>query len=136
MNGVDPTLLRRIERCAAAAGAIVAALGVAVLVGWIFDVTLLKRVAPGLSTMKINTAVSLTLCGIALWVRSRAQHAGAADRVADALAIFAALIGFLTLFEYASGLDLRIDLIFGRDDADTAALHPGRASLATATCKL
>src|SRR5436190_15970864 len=134
MTAVDQTLLRRMERGAAAAGAIAAAIGIFVLIGWIFDLRMLKHVAPGLPSMKINTAVSLTLCGIALVIRSRASYETKTDRFADALAIFAALIGILTLFEYAAGVDLRIDLTFGRDEITTTAAHAGRMSVATATC--
>src|SRR5438067_8945297 len=118
MSGVDPTLVRRMERGAAAAGVIAAALGASVLLGWIFDLPALKGVIPGLATMKINTAASLLLCGVALYLRARSprERDGGSDHVADALAIFVALIALLTLIEHVAGINLKIDLLFGRDD--------------------
>src|SRR5438046_1615975 len=106
MNGVDPTLVRRMERGAAAAGVIAAALGASVLLAWIFDLSALKGVIPGLATMKVNAAASLLLCGIALYLRARSPRDS--DHVADALAIFVALIALLTLIEHLAGVNLRI----------------------------
>ena len=48
------------------AGGCVFAVGMAVLVGWMFDITALKSVFPGLVTMKPNTAMGMSLCGGAL----------------------------------------------------------------------
>src|SRR5437868_15249202 len=104
MSGVDPTLVRRMERGAAAAGVIAAALGASVLLGWIFDLPALKGVIPGLATMKINTAASLLLCGVALYLRAGSPRNSSADRVADALAIFVALIALLTVIEPLAGV--------------------------------
>ena len=52
-------------------GLAVAAIGAVVLVGWVFDVGLLKSVLPGFSTTKANTATGLSLAGIALALLAR-----------------------------------------------------------------
>ena len=41
-------------------------LGVVVLLGWLFGIELLKRMLPGLATMKPTTAATLILSGILL----------------------------------------------------------------------
>src|SRR5256885_216689 len=49
-----------------AASLLVALIGALVLVGWMFDITMLKSVLPGLVTMKANTAIGMLLSGSAL----------------------------------------------------------------------
>src|SRR5580693_6828311 len=47
---------------------LVAAVGIAVLCGWIFDIPSLTRLLPGLAFMKINTACALLAASMALWI--------------------------------------------------------------------
>ncbi|MEW5856255.1 MAG: chemotaxis protein, partial [Cyanobacteriota bacterium] len=46
----------------------VIAIGCAVLVGWMFNIPILKTVLPGLVTMKANAAVCFILSGTSLWL--------------------------------------------------------------------
>ena len=55
-----------LRRIALLAGFLGAALGAAVLVGWLFDIPALKSAFPGLMTLKANTALGTLLCGLAL----------------------------------------------------------------------
>src|SRR5260221_14792933 len=56
---------------------LVVALGASVLVGWEFDIAVLKSVFPGLATMKSNTVLGMVLCGSALALLSRRTVAAA-----------------------------------------------------------
>jgi two-component sensor histidine kinase len=107
-------------------------LGVGVCVGWLFKIEILKSVYPGLSTMKLNTALGFALTGAGLWlagVRPRlVRYVGAF------LGLAVAALGIVTLSEYL------LDADFGIDQAivpDTGVLsgsgHPGRMSPLTAT---
>jgi signal transduction histidine kinase/ActR/RegA family two-component response regulator len=92
------------------AGAIVAAAALVVLVGWTFDVTFAKSVVPGWRVMVPSTAISFLFAGLALVygsARWRPSHARVA--VVGALAIGAAALPTLTLFEYVTGARLGLE---------------------------
>jgi signal transduction histidine kinase len=117
-------------------GALVAAMGVAVLVGWVFDITALKTMLPGRSAMKANTAVAFLLCGLAV-----AFAAGAPGvprrRLVALLAGGAALIGGMAfaeeLLSFNSGID---ELLFRDPGGPSRVSRPGRMTPSTAFCFL
>ena len=104
-----------------AAGTIALALGVSTLVGWIFDVAILKDASPGLVNMPANTAICLVLLGIAL-LFPRATSVLAPSIVAA--------IALLTVSEYL-GLKVGIDQLLFRDRGLLSATAPGRISINT-----
>ena len=107
--------------------------GTTVVLGWTFDVQLLKSILPGLVSMKVNAAAAFILTGTALGLStmrrpSRFRRAGA---VAASLAV--ALIGGVTLAEYALDANLGIDeLIMADNQPHDSTLYPGRLAPATA----
>jgi PAS domain S-box-containing protein len=117
-----------VRRVPLLAGAGVAALGVMVLLGWLFDVDWLKSVLPGLPTMKANTALGFLLSGVALLLRGRFPRLSLL-----CTGLVYAVVG-LTVAEYATGLDFGLDQLFFRDVLDEHTLHPGRMASATALC--
>lgn len=127
-----PSPERLLTATGRASGLAVAAVGIAVLVGWALDVPELKAVLPGLATMKANTALALTLlgCGTAL-----ASFQAPARLVALASGAAIAIAATVEA-EYLFGIDLGVDtLLF--DDPDTPAQqHPGRPARATALALL
>ena len=114
----DSRLTRVADGCALA----VAALGLAVLAGWLLGSEPLQSVLPHFATMKCNTALGFLLAGSALFFRGKpAVRLGLAGAVA--------LLGALTLGEIFAGRDFGIDQLFVRD---AAGQPPGRISPATA----
>jgi signal transduction histidine kinase len=107
------------------AGAGVIALGVVVLAGWAFGVALLQTVAPGLASMKANTALGFICLGAALMLQGRAWYLG----------LLAALLAAATLSQDLFGVDLRIDEMLVRDTLGEAGA-PGRMSPASSLCFL
>ncbi|MDX6487342.1 MAG: hypothetical protein QOF43_2495, partial [Gaiellaceae bacterium] len=103
------------------AGGLCVALGVWTLVGWIFDVALLKTALPGLVTMPSNTAICFVLLGIALLLPTPA---------AVVAPIAVATIALLTLAEYL-GWNVGIDQLFFRDTDPLSVSAPGRPSVNT-----
>src|SRR6266542_4350950 len=100
-----------LKRFSRAAGVIVAALGVVVLVGWLLDSTALKSIFPGLAPMKANTALSFVLTGLSLVLLAPEAISKSRKNIGRVLAILAVGLGALTLSEYVLGRDLGIDLL-------------------------
>lgn len=118
-------------------GFLAIAAGVSVLAGWIWDISLLKSLHPNWVTMKANTALAFIFAGIALCLlclqRAAASHPQARTWILRGCAAFLILTGFLSLLEYATGIDLQIDQLFIREAAGTVGTsHPGRMAPTTA----
>ncbi len=111
-------------------GIVVVFVGLAVLAGWMLDIQALKRIYPGLASMKPNTALALVLCGFALCALQGSGYPRRA-RVRGPLAVAASatafLVGLLTLFEYFFHWRLEIDELLFRDFT-AGEPFPGRMS--------
>lgn len=116
----------------ARAGALVIILTAAcVLVGWRFDIDILKSVLPAWATMKVNTACGLLATGCALWLL-HTQPGAKARLLARALGVFVAALGAITLSEDVFNIDLGLDQLLAQDGGITDTLHPGRMASVTA----
>ncbi len=102
-----------------AAGAMAIALGGMTLIGWAFDISILKSGLPDLVYMPANTAICFVLLGVAL-LFPRAT-AILAPSVVAAIAV-------LTVSEYL-GLKLGIDQLFFQDNGPLSVTAPGRLSI-------
>ncbi|HKC00942.1 MAG TPA: PAS domain S-box protein [Terriglobales bacterium] len=125
----------RVDRLKSSAGMVgigVSLLGVVVLVGWAFDIQALKSVFPGLATMRANTALGLSLAGIALKLATQDTPQAWQRQAIQALAGVVTLIGLLTLCEYVFGWNLHIDQLLIHDTAQDSGLLPGRMASSTA----
>lgn len=91
-----------------------AAIGLAVLAGWAFDLTLLKRGFFSVVEMKANTAAGLLLAGCGLLMVGD-QQSRPVRRLALVLALVVAALGLATLSEHAFGYALGIDELLFRD---------------------
>jgi len=112
--------------------------GISVLCGWIFRISLLKSWLPGQVTMRVNSAVCFVLLGSALWLLRKQRGQAAVSRrqalVARALAGVVIAIGLLSLSEHLLGWDLRIDqwLYTVRAGEDVGAVRLGLMSAISA----
>lgn len=117
------------SRVATGCALAVMALGLAVMVGWLLDVELFKRIAPPLASMKFNTAFGFVLAGGALLFRGTlAVRLGLAGAVG--------LLGALTFGQSLLGADFGIDQLVIRDTEVVVGWPPGRMSPVTALCFL
>src|SRR5207249_8259937 len=133
--GADSHLVAFFQWTSRAAAAASVALGVAGLLGWAFNVPALKGALPGLTSMRPNSALGLVLIGVGLGLASWMDSPLHRSRAAEIVAWLITALGLVTLTEYATGWDLRIDQLLFRVPA--LALHassPGRMSPTTAAC--
>ncbi|MEG4273845.1 MULTISPECIES: PAS domain S-box protein [unclassified Microcoleus] len=120
------------KRISQMASLLVIAIGCLVLLGWQFDISLLKSGFPGMtSTMKANTAICFLLAGVSLrllhYQRSRLH-----DRIAQGMAGLITIVGMLTLSQYIFGWKLGIDRWLFSDFVSSAAHYPGIMGVNTA----
>ncbi len=110
---------------------VIMALGLLVMFGWVFDITLLKSILPGFSTMKFNTALSFMLIASSIHFQLATR-----DSLWQALwklpAAFVLTIGLLSLTEEFLKINLGIDQLFFA--GDPLSPTPSRMSGATALC--
>jgi PAS domain S-box-containing protein len=118
----------------------VIAIGCTVILGWIFDLQILKSILPGLVTMKANTAVCFILGGFSLFIQQsrRAKLTARKSQKNHKYLIWGSsfliiLISLLTLVQYSFNLDLGIDqLLFKESYTLTIPGTPGRMAPNTA----
>jgi PAS domain-containing protein len=123
--------------CVPLVSALVAAFGMAVLVGWALDIQVLKSVAPNYVTMKPNTALSLVLLGVALTLANVPRLSRPPRLLAVLCSAGVAAIAALTLFEYLSGVMLGFHEALFREPGDPAFTSvPGRMAPTTALALL
>jgi PAS domain S-box-containing protein len=125
---LNPRLLIFYRHISRVASGIVIAVGLLVLVGWLFSISTLTSLLPGLATMKANTALAFVLAGLSLWLTHTKGKDQWIDLIAKGCATFAFLIGLLTLSEYVFGWDLGIDQWLFRDTLTPENAYPGRMS--------
>jgi PAS domain S-box-containing protein len=105
----------------------------AVLLGWMFNIAVLKGILPGLATMKPLTALGLLFAAAALWL----EHSHERTTFKLVCAGIVAIIGGMVLLEYIFDLNIGIDLmLFSQRTLAEGGLHPGRPAPTTALCLL
>ena len=111
-----------------AAGAIVAGVGIAVVLGWLFDVTSAKSVMAGWRVMVPATAVCFVCTGVAIVLAARSQWLAA-----RAVASLGLALPVLTFVEYITGVRTGLEGWFGVP-FDASSPVAGRMSPLTSLC--
>lgn len=127
MSMSEPTVVRSLSL-------IVAAAGIMVMLGWIFDIPTLKSVMPQFVTMKFTTAISFVLSAIVLYLTTRDIKDGAS--LSGIVLIF---VGFSIILIMATliisvffGIKTGMEDLFVRESAGAVdTLMPGRPAIAT-----
>lgn len=105
-------------------------LGGIVIVGWHSGSTRLVQIHPALVPMQYNTALGFILVGSGMLL-SRTARLGGIGLFAAAATV---LLGFLTLTQYFTGIDLGIDQLLMKHGIAVGTSHPGRMAPNTAIC--
>lgn len=107
-----------------------------VLVGWAFDLVVLKSILPIWVSMKANAALCFILSGIALWLTARPPQSfnpHISIFIARLCSLLIGMIGLLTLSEYIFGWELGIDQwLFVEPIGAVGTSNPGRMAPETA----
>ena len=116
-GGLNQRLLSSLEALSRASSCLIAAVGLAVILGWLFDIELLRAGLPGRTPVNPATALALLFAACALWMHHQAR--GRPDSapvrwLAVAAASLVIALGVITLTGYFTGHNLRVDqLLFG-----------------------
>ncbi|MBI5637933.1 MAG: PAS domain S-box protein [Nitrospinae bacterium] len=123
-------MARLFEALSEILGIAVLLLGISVIAGWLFDVTFLKSILPGLPAMKVNLAAGFILLAASVWmIQIKRMHNPAFRLAARLCSSTAILIGVLTLVEYLAGWNIGIDqLLITESPGALFNTHPGRPS--------
>jgi len=131
----------RLSRCI---GLFIILVGAMVLIGWLFDVALLRSLAPGWPAMAMSTAMAFVLSGIALWLVTACQSSasppptgesqgGPCSWTKQGCAGAVALTGLVTLSGPIAGWDSGLDVLLARlTSTATGSDVAGQMSPATA----
>ena len=115
--GLNQRLLSSLEALSRASSCLIAVVGLAVLLGWHFDIELLRAGLPGRTPVNPATALALLLAACALWMHHQAR--GRPDSapvrwLAMTAASLVIALGVITLIGYVIGHNLRVDqALFG-----------------------
>jgi len=107
------------------------ALGALVMLGWVFHWTGVIQVLPSLAPMKFNTALAFICCGAGLMCLCIQR-----PQLTRWSAMVPGVLGLLTLLEYFTAKDFRIDQLFIKDYIFAVSSFPGRMSPLAASCFL
>ncbi|MEK6743293.1 MAG: PAS domain S-box protein, partial [Nitrospirota bacterium] len=114
-------------------GAISFGAGALVLVGWLFDVSVLKSPGYNLVSMKANTAIAFMLAGAGLMLLANPEGPRVRVGIGRSFAFIVMLIAGLNLLEYVFGWSAGIDeLLFKDDPGAFGTVAPGRMAPNTA----
>ena len=111
----------------------VMALGLLVMLGWVFDISVLKSIVPGFSTMKFNTALSFLLIAASIFFQVfDSPTRRLLWKIPGGLVL---TVGLLSLSEELIKNDLGIDqLLFPNEGYTEEPTNPVRMAAATALC--
>jgi len=115
--GLNQRLLSSLEALSRASSCLIAVVGLAVLLGWHFDIELFRAGLPGRTPVNPATALALLLAACALWMHHQAK--GRPDSapvrwLAVTAASLVIALGVITLTGYFIGHNFRVDqVLFG-----------------------
>src|SRR5689334_14100539 len=133
MGESDPRSIKHLLSFACLASYVSLAISILVLAGWIGDIAALNSIIPGYASIKPLTAVGFVLAAVSLGLSGACWRLPESSfpRAARGCAWIVAILGLITVAEYASGLDTELDTFMVHGVA-AAEPHPGRMSPASA----
>ncbi|MGA7755351.1 MAG: CHASE3 domain-containing protein [Candidatus Sulfotelmatobacter sp.] len=127
-NRLDPRMVRQFGVFGGAASFFSMMVGSSSLLGWWFDVSILKSWLPGQPSIRVNAAICFVLLGIALWLLRKKEEVSFAKEVAARIAsAITALVGLIVLAENLLGWNAGIDQLLHvvRSGEELGSVRPG-----------
>jgi len=114
---------------------IVIGIGAMVIIGWVFDIQVLKSVSPSFVTMKISTAISFLMCGLIIYLMNEIKHKNSDFAKMFLVVPMLVIIFFMVTFLISSiyGTRIGIEDMFIKETEAIRSVTPGRPSVATIT---
>lgn len=112
----DNKTVNLLKRFSEYSGLLIAFLGVIFILGWAFDIAILKSPGPDFSTIKSNVGLAFIFIGISIWLEQTNRVNRKYKRLAPILAYITAIIGILTITEYLFHINLGIDQILLKEN--------------------
>jgi PAS domain S-box-containing protein len=112
------------QKVSTLAGAISVLTGAVVLAAWWLQIAFLVRPIPGAPAMVPNTASCFFFLGMSLLLLRHAETRQRRRRLAQASIAVALMLAVITLVEYATARDLRIDDVFAESPLAAATGYP------------
>ena len=116
-SGLNQRLVSFLKALSRASSCLIAVVGLAVLLGWQFDIELLRAGLPGRTPVNPATALGLLLAACALWMHHQAKgrpNSAPVRWLAVTAASLVIALGVITLTGYFIGHNLRVDqVLFG-----------------------
>jgi PAS domain S-box-containing protein len=114
---------------ATVAGMVVTLIGLLILIGWQYDITVLKTFGVKAASMKPNAAFAFFLAGLALLLLNLKHKNALTQVIPIAFGGIVLLIGLLTTIEYLFHIDFHIDQILFKEVHNAVfTIIPGRMS--------
>lgn len=129
----DNKTVSLLKRFSEYSGLLIAFLGVIFILGWAFDIAILKSPGPDFSTIKSNVGLAFIFIGISIWLEQTNRVNRKYKRLAPILAYITAIIGILTITEYLFHINLGIDQILLKENLGAInTSSPNRMGIITA----
>jgi len=131
VNETPDQQLKRYKTVSIGLAALAFCIGGAALLGWIFDIEVLKRIHPTLVTMKANTAVCLMLVALSVFLLQDSSASKWKRIVGLLFGAIVASVGLITLSEHIFGWNTGLDqLLFYESPKEAGLSFPGRMGVA------
>lgn len=136
MDEINPKMVTAYRRLSRYSSWALIIIGIAVLIGWIGNINLLKSVLPGAVSMKANTAICFLITGLNLVLLHTSPSLNFRRRylllvLSGVFIVLLLALGNLT--QYLFGINLHIDELFFKDiHTHEDAAPPGRMPINTA----
>ena len=132
-SNTDNNTVNRLKRFSNLSGILIFLVGLVVLIGWSYNIAILKSPGPGFSSIKSNVGLAFIFIGISLWMQ-QTRRINTKYRIASQLlAAVAALIGLLTLTEYLFNINIGLDqMLFKESPGAINTSSPNRMAFTAA----